>query len=805
MEERYSPKIIEEKWQKIWEEEKVFVVPKSPKGERLYILDMFPYPSASGLHVGHPEGYTASDVLSRYHRMRGKTVLHPMGWDAFGLPAENFAIKTKTHPRDVTEKNINHMRGQIQRLGFSYDWSREVATTDERYYKWTQWIFLKLHEHGLAYEAEVPVWWCEALGTVLANEEVIDGKSEIGGYPCVRRPFRQWMLKITAYADRLLEGLERVDWPENIKTLQRNWIGRSEGAEVQFTMQNGGWTITVFTTRPDTLFGVTYMVLAPEHELVKKITTPKQQSAVAAYREKAAMKSDLERTDLAKKKTGVFTGSYAVHPLSGAKLPVWISDYVLASYGTGAVMAVPAHDQRDFDFAKQFNLPVQQVISPDGMPHELGEAYTEEGLLLNSGEFSGMPSEEARKKVTEALEEKGIGRAAVTYKLRDWLFSRQRYWGEPIPVLHKENGEVVRVPESELPVTLPDVAQYAPTGTGESPLAAMADWVQTTDPHTGEPAKRETNTMPQWAGSNWYFLRFLDPANDEQLADPELIKQWMPVDLYIGGAEHAVLHLLYARFIYKFLFDIGVVPKECGDEPFVKLRNQGMILGEDNQKMSKSRGNVIDPDDIVDAYGADTMRLYEMFMGPFEDAKPWSTKGISGVHRFLHKVWQLQGTVRKDAAISKGTEQLLHQTVKKVGEDIEHFRFNTAIAQLMILANQFSADGAIAAQAWKAFVRLLAPFAPHIAHELNERAGKREVLMKDWPTFDAAKATPTEVTVIVQVNGRLRAKFAIPKGTPQRDVDARARAAENVAKYLAGKNVMNVVFVPDRLINYVVR
>ncbi|PIK31108.1 leucine--tRNA ligase, partial [Bacillus siamensis] len=625
---------IEKKWQNYWLEHKTFAVSEESDKPKFYALDMFPYPSGAGLHVGHPEGYTATDILSRMRRMQGYNVLHPMGWDAFGLPAEQYALDTGNDPAEFTKHNIDNFRRQIQSLGFSYDWDREINTTDPDYYKWTQWIFTKLYEKGLAYVDEVPVNWCPALGTVLANEEVIDGKSERGGHPVERRPMRQWMLKITAYADRLLEDLEELDWPESIKDMQRNWIGRSEGANVHFAIDGTDDTFTVFTTRPDTLFGAAYAVLAPEHELVEAITTAEQREAVDAYIKEVQAKSDLERTDLAKTKTGVFTGAYAVNPANGEKLPIWIADYVLASYGTGAVMAVPAHDERDFEFAKVFSLPVKEVVK-GGNTEE--EAYTGDGEHINSGFLNGLNKAEAIEKMIAWLEETKNGEKKVTYRLRDWLFSRQRYWGEPIPVIHWEDGTSTAVPAEELPLILPKTDEIKPSGTGESPLANIKEWVEVTDPETGRKGRRETNTMPQWAGSCWYFLRFIDPKNPDQLASPEKLDKWLPVDIYIGGAEHAVLHLLYARFWHKFLYDIGVVPTK---EPFQKLYNQGMILGENNEKMSKSRGNVVNPDEIVASHGADTLRLYEMFMGPLDASIAWSESGLDGARRFLDRVWR---------------------------------------------------------------------------------------------------------------------------------------------------------------------
>ena len=801
MDEKYMPRAIETKWQKIWEEKKTFAADDTEK-DHLYILDMFPYPSAAGLHVGHPEGYTASDILTRYWRMRGKTVLHPMGWDAFGLPAENYAIKTKTHPREITKRNIDHMRQQIKQLGFAYDWSREFATTDPEYYKWTQWIFLKLFERGLAYEADVPINWCPKDKTGLANEEVVDGKCERCGTPVTKKKLRQWMLKITAYADRLLGGLDGLDWPEPIKLLQRNWIGRSEGAEIHFSIEGHTETLDIFTTRPDTLFGATYMVLAPEHPLVDVLTTDEQRDAVYGYRHEAESKSDIERQEVSREKTGVFTGTYAVNPVNSEKIPIWVADYVLMGYGTGAIMAVPAHDQRDFTFASAHQLPIRQVISPDGIEHDLPEAYTGKGILIHSGEFNGQQTQDASAAIIHWLTKQKAGAPSIHYKLRDWVFSRQRYWGEPIPIIYCEHCGVVPVPAEDLPVLLPDVESYEPTGTGESPLAGIDDWVKTQCPKCDGPAKRETNTMPQWAGSSWYFLRYIDAKNSNALADKKKLKHWLPVDLYIGGAEHAVLHLLYARFWNMVLYDEGIVPVE---EPFQRLKNQGLIIGEDNHKMSKSRGNVIDPDKIIDAYGADTMRLYEMFMGPFEDAKPWSTRGIAGVHRFLHKVWHAQEKVKSVVGQDEETERLVHQAIQKVTADIEGFRFNTAIAQLMALMNHLTAREVIAKDTWDIFVRLLAPFAPHLSHELMERAGMKVDFIAEWPEADSAKAEESQVTLVVQVNGKVRAKLQIQKGKKEKEIVVAAKKNEKVAKYLAEGEVVKVIFVPEKLVNFVMK
>ena len=714
----YNHKEIEKKWQKYWAKTNTFNTHDDPEKPKFYALDMFPYPSGQGLHVGHPEGYTATDILSRVKRSQGYNVLHPMGWDAFGLPAEQYALDTGNDPAEFTQKNIETFRRQINSLGFSYDWNREVNTTDPEYYKWTQWIFTKLYEKGLAYEAEVAVNWVPELGTVISNEEVIDGKSERGGYDVVRKPMRQWMLKITAYADRLLDDLELVDWPESIKEMQRNWIGRSVGANIEFKVAGTDKSYTVFTTRPDTLFGATYSVLAPELDLVREITTPEQKAAVEAYIEETAKKSDLKRTDLAKEKTGVFTGAYAINPVNGKEIPIWIADYVLSSYGTGAIMAVPAHDERDFEFAQTFGLEILPVIEGGDVEKA---AYTEDGTHINSEFLDGMNKQEAIDKMNEWLEENGVGKKEVSYRLRDWLFSRQRYWGEPIPIIHWEDGTVTAVPEEELPLRLPKTKNIKPSGTGESPLANIEEWVNVVDPVTGKKGRRETNTMPQWAGSSWYYLRYIDPHNKKELADYEKLKRWLPVDIYIGGAEHAVLHLLYARFWHKFLYDIGVVPTK---EPFQKLYNQGMILGENNEKMSKSRGNVVNPDDVVETYGADTLRMYEMFMGPLDASIAWSENGLEGSRKFLDRVWRLivdENNKMRDriTTLNDGKlDKVYHQTVKKVTEDYENLHFNTAISQLMVFINEAYKVDALPYEYIEGFVQLLAPIAAHIGVDL---------------------------------------------------------------------------------------
>jgi leucyl-tRNA synthetase len=810
----YNHKDIEKKWQDFWDKDKPYKCTedlKVSKDKRFYCLDMFPYPSGAGLHVGHPEGYTASDILSRYKRMQGFNVLHPMGWDAFGLPAENYAIKTGTHPKKSTEKNIETFKRQIKSIGFSYDWDREIDTTDPNYFKWTQWIFLKLFEKGLAYEAVVPINWCPSCKTGLANEEVADGKCDRCGTAVTRKDLKQWMLKITAYADRLLEGLDKLDWPESIKLQQKNWIGKSIGAEVDFKVDGFKETLRVFTTRPDTLFGATYMVLAPEHPLVLEITADDRTDEVTEYIEKARQKSDLEREHLVKSKTGVFTGGYAINPVNGHKIPIWISDYVLLTYGTGAIMAVPAHDERDFEFATKFGLKIIQVVSKDGKPaspaggpHELTEAYVEEGVAINSGPYNGLPTAEFKEKITADLEKKKLGKKTINYKLRDWVFSRQRYWGEPIPVVHCPKCGIVAVPEFELPLKLPDVKKYEPTGTGESPLAGIKDWVNTKCPKCGGPAKRETNTMPQWAGSNWYFLRYIDPKNDKAIADKEKIKYWMPVDHYIGGAEHAVLHLLYSRFWYKFLFDIGVVPT---DEPFQKLTNQGLILSEDGQKMSKSLGNVINPDDVISIHGADAFRMYEMFMGPLEMVKPWNTNGIIGIRRFLEKVWRLFDKNLENTPLPIAIKSLLHKTLKKVGDDIENLRFNTAISAMMILVNEVMDIKYLNSEFAGILLAMLAPFAPHITEELWQRIvkGKTSIHKQPWPKYDPKLIVESEITIVVQVNGRLRDNIVVPADTSEADIKAKASASDKVKQFVEGKKIVKVIYVPKKLINIVVQ
>ena len=809
MSKKYDHLTIEPKWQQYWDENKTFKVQVDPKKPKYYILDMFPYPSGDGLHVGHPLGYTATDILSRYKRMQGFNVLHPMGWDAFGLPAEQYAVDTGTHPTKTTKKNVKRFKSQIKSLGFSYDWDREINTTDPKYYKWTQWIFLQLYKRGLAYQGEVPVNWCPKLGTVLANEEVIDGKSERGGHPVIRKPMRQWLFRITKYADSLLAGLDDVDWPESVKNLQRNWIGRSEGSNVVFEIPTIGETISVFTTRPDTLFGATYMVLAPEHPLVKKLTDDKAQETVNNYVTSAAGKSDLDRGELNKEKTGVFVGAHAINPLNKEEIPIWISDYVLMSYGTGAIMAVPGHDQRDYEFAKKFNMPIVQVV--DGGDVSLAAfTDTETGIMMNSetsdGSFSinGLPVKEAIEKTIVYLEKIEKGERAVEYKLRDWLFSRQRYWGEPFPIIHVD-GEHKAIPEDELPLLLPDVEQYEPSGTGESPLSAIKDWVNTKDPETGVSALRETNTMPQWAGSCWYYLRFLDPNNENRPWDTDVEKYWMPVDLYVGGVEHAVLHLLYSRFWHHVLHDLGLVSTR---EPYKKLFNQGMIQGEDGQKMSKSRGNVINPDDIIEEYGADTMRLYEMFMGPLDKSKPWSTKGLQGCARFTEKIWRIFNDTEKysEQKDSEETTRLLHQTIAKVTSDLENMRFNTAISQMMILSNHLQGLDNINKETLKTFLLLLNPFIPHMSEELNEQITAFDSLSySKWPEFEAELAKEELITIAIQVNGKLRGNLQVPAETDDKTLKTEAAKVDGVKRHIKGKNILKKVIVPGRLVNFVVK
>ena len=830
----YNHKAIENKWQKFWEDNHTFKTGTASSKPKFYALDMFPYPSGAGLHVGHPEGYTATDILSRFKRAQGYNVLHPMGWDAFGLPAEQYAMDTGHDPADFTAQNIATFKRQIKSLGFSYDWNREINTTDPNYYKWTQWIFTKLYEKGLAYEAEVPVNWVEELGTAIANEEVLpDGTSERGGYPVVRKPMRQWMLKITAYAERLLEDLEDLDWPESIKDMQRNWIGKSTGANVTFKVKDTDEEFTVFTTRPDTLFGATYAVLAPEHDLVDIITTAGQAQAVADYKHQASLKSDLARTDLAKEKTGVWTGAYAINPVNGKEIPIWIADYVLASYGTGAIMAVPAHDERDWEFAKQFNLDIIPVLKGGNVAEA---AYTDDGLHINSGFLNGLDKAAAIDKMVTWLETEGVGNKKVTYRLRDWLFSRQRYWGEPIPIIHWEDGTSTALPENELPLVLPVTKDIKPSGTGESPLANLTDWLEVTR-EDGVKGRRETNTMPQWAGSSWYFLRYIDPHNDQKLADEDLLKQWLPVDVYVGGAEHAVLHLLYARFWHKFLYDLSVVPTK---EPFQKLFNQGMILGTSYRdhrgalvatdkvekrdgsffnietdeeleqapaKMSKSLKNVVNPDDVVEQYGADTLRVYEMFMGPLDASIAWSEEGLEGSRKFLDRVYRLI-TTKEIAAKNNGhLDKVYNEVVKTVTEHLEAMRFNTAISQLMIFVNAANKEEQLFLDYAKGFIQLLAPFAPHLAEELWQflTQSGQSITYVAWPSYDESKLVEDEIEIVLQIKGKVRAKVVVSKDSSREDLEKIALANDKIQAEIAGKDIVKVIAVPNKLVNIVIK
>lgn len=804
----YDHKTIEKKWQKFWKKNETFKADLNKDQKKYYALDMFPYPSGQGLHVGHPEGYTATDVMSRMKRMQGFNVLHPMGWDAFGLPAEQYALKTGHNPKDFTNKNIDHFRDQIQSLGFSYDWDREVNTTDPKFYKWTQWIFEQLYKKGLAYESEIMVNWAPDFmgGTVVANEEVEDGKTKRGGYPVYRKPMRQWVLKITAYADRLIDDLDLVDWPESVKEMQRNWIGRSEGASVFFpVVEDEDTKIEVFTTRADTLFGASYVVLAPEQELVDQLTTPEHKAEVEKYKEEASRRSDLERTDLNKDKTGVFTGSYVINPVNGEKLPIWISDYVLSSYGTGAVMAVPSGDQRDYDFATKFDLPIKPII--EGADVSEG-AFDGDGKHINSGFLDGLNVADAKQKMIDWLEEHDAGHKKVNYRLRDWIFSRQRYWGEPIPVIHWDDGTTSLVPEDELPLELPKTDNIEPSGTGESPLANVEDWVNVYD-EKGRHGLRETNTMPQWAGSSWYWLRYTDPHNDKEFASKEALDYWSPVDLYVGGAEHAVLHLLYARFWHKVLYDLGLVPTK---EPFMKLVNQGMILGSNHEKMSKSKGNVVNPDDIVDQYGADTLRLYEMFMGPLEESVPWDEKGLHGANKWVQRVWRLlmddnnhlrdRVSTFNDGKLTK----VYNQTVKKVTEDYERMHFNTAISQLMVFVNEAYKVDDLPVEYMKGFIKMIAPIMPHMAEELWSQFGESDTITyQPWPTYDPKALVEDEVEMIVQVNGKVRAKIEMAKDTDRDEAQQLALANEHVKKFTEGKDIKKVIVVPNKIVNIVAK
>ena len=795
---------IENKWQKYWDEHQTFKTTEDPEKDNFYILDMFPYPSGQGLHVGHPLGYTATDILARMKRAQEYNVLHPMGWDAFGLPAEQYALDTGNDPAEFTNKNIETYKNQITSLGFSYDWDREINTTDPKFYKWTQWIFTKLYEKGLAYQDEVAVNWCPALNTVLSNEEVVDGVSERGGHPVYRRPMKQWMLKITAYAERLLEDLDEVDWPESIKEMQRNWIGRSEGATVKFPIIDSDVTLETYTTRPDTLYGTTYIVIAPEHKLLNDIVADSHKDEINAYVKEVETKSELERTSLNDDKNGLFTGTYVEHPVTGEQLPIWVADYVVASYGTGVVMATPAHDDRDYAFAKKYDLPIKAIIElPEG--EEL--PYDGDGKHIESDFLNGLYNEEAIEKMNDWLEKNEKGHREVNYRLRDWVFSRQRYWGEPIPIIHWEDGTTTAVPKEDLPVELPKTDNIHPSGTGESPLANIEEWVNVVDPETGMKGRRETNTMPQWAGSSWYYLRFIDPNNDEALADPEKLKQWLPTDLYVGGAEHAVLHLLYARFWHKFLYDLGVVPTK---EPFQKLFNQGMIL-KDGDKMSKSRGNVINPDEIVAQYGADTLRLYEMFMGPLEAAKDWTEEGVEGARRFLDRVWRLfideEDKVRdRITTFNDGSLDIVYnQTVKKVTDDFETLQFNTAISQLMVFVNEAYKVEGLPIDYVKGFIKMLAPVTPHLGEELWQKITKSEngLTQEPWPTYDEDKLVSDEIEVVFQVNGKVRGKANVSRSISKEDLEEKALENENVQEHIEGLTVRKVIVVPGKLVNIV--
>jgi leucyl-tRNA synthetase len=857
---KYDFITIEQKWQKYWETHKTFRVPADESKPKLYVLDMFPYPSGAGLHVGHPEGYTATDILCRYRRMKGFAVLHPMGWDAFGLPAERYAMQTNIHPSVTTERNIDTFRRQIKMLGLSYDWEREVNTTDPKYYKWTQWIFLKIYnswfdpqerkakpietleqelatygtknlnveEHftsqewkqkskkekhdfivqfRLAFVAEIPVNWCDALGTVLANEEVAEWTEK--GYTVERRPMRQWMMRITAYSERLLEDAKQLDWPISTVEQQRNWIGRSEGADVEFAVKGKTEKICVFTTRPDTLFGATYMVLAPEHSLVDAIATSDHMQEIQKYRKETALKSDLER-GTEKVKTGVFIGAYAINPTSGKEIPIWIADYVLMGYGTGAIMAVPGHDERDMEFAKKYDLSIIKVV--DGGP-EASECFIGDGIGINSASnevsLNGLQTPEAKKTITAWLAKKGIGKATIQYKLRDWLFSRQRYWGEPIPIVYLEDGTMKALDEKELPLELPNLEKFQPSGTTESPLALATDWVHIVDKDTGLKGRRETNTMPQWAGSCWYYLRYIDPENDQAFCDGAKEKRWMPIDLYVGGSEHAVLHLMYSRFWHKVLYDLGYVSTK---EPFMRLRHQGIILGEDSRKMSKSRGNVVNPDDVVKEYGADSMRLFEMFMGPLEEMKPWNTRGVEGVFRFLNRAWRLvvneEGNLEssiQDVVPTVEYERLYHQTVKKVGDDIEGLRFNTAISQMMIFVNETMKLEVKPRKLLENFVLLLSPFAPHTAEELWERLGhSNSTAYEPWPVYEEAKCAESTIEVVLQINGKIRSKVAVAKDTPDTELERLAFDDANIKRYTDGKRIIKKIIISNKLVNIVI-
>ncbi len=804
--ENYDFTGVEAKWQEYWDKNNINKTIEDnafDKAKRFYVLDMFPYPSGDGLHVGHPKGYTASDIITRQMRMKGYNVLHPMGFDSFGLPAENYALKTGIHPSIITEKNITRFKQQIKSIGLSYDWEREVITCRPEYYRWTQWIFLQMYKHGLAYEADVPINWCPSCMTGLANEEVKEGVCERCGEAVKKRKMRQWMLRITKYADRLLDGLEGLDWPDSIKIMQRNWIGRSEGADVDFSVVGLEEKLTVFTTRPDTLFGATYMVLAPEHPFVYKITGPAQSVAVQAYVMDSLNKNEMERTSLAKQKTGVFTGGYAINPVNNEKIPIWIADYIVMSYGTGAIMAVPAHDSRDFEFASRYGLTIKPVVSRDGeiSNERMGAAFEEDGIAINSGEYDGLTTKEFKQKIIKWLVDNKRGKAAINYKIRDWVFSRQKFWGEPIPLIHCKKCGIVPVPEDELPLKLPDVERYQTSESGESPLAKIEDWVITKCPKCNSEARRETNTMPQWAGSCWYHLRYTDPHNDKVFADYDKLNYWGSVDYYIGGAEHAVLHLLYARFWNMFLYDQGLVPFE---EPYLKLRNQGMVLAEDSRKMSKSFGNVINPDEIIAEHGADTLRLFEMFMGPLDATMPWSTKGIIGLHRFIDRVWRLSFKELTKEAMPTDLKRLLHRTIKHVDKGIESLSFNTAISNMMILVNEVTGRDNLPREFFETFVRLLAPFTPHLCEEIWQKIGnKPSVLKQSWPTYDEAFCQDEEILVVIQVNSKIRAKIMLPPGLSEEKLKEIALEHEQVQSWLKGKRIEKVIAVQGRLINIV--
>jgi len=805
MAEVYNHKVVEKKWQKVWDDEKAFAATNDYSKPKYYALVEFPYPSGQGLHVGHPRPYTALDIVARKRRMQGYNVLYPMGWDAFGLPTENYAIKNKIHPKIVTENNVKHFKEQLHSLGYSFDWDREINTTDPKYYKWTQWIFLKLFKAGLAYKKEMPINWCTSCKVGLANEEVVNGVCERCGAPVVRKVKSEWMLKITDYADKLIEGLNDVDYIERVKVSQKNWIGRSTGAEVDFQIKDTEDKLRIYTTRCDTLFGVTYMVVSPEHPYLDKYKDQiKNWEEIVAYREQASRKSDFERAELAKDKTGVaIDGLTAINPVNGKEVPIWVSDYVLMSYGTGAIMAVPAHDERDWEFAKKFHLPIIQVVAKNGEEVDVNEAaFTDvaTGVLINSDFLNGLEVKDAKEKMIKFLEEKGIGQAKTNYKLRDWVFSRQRYWGEPIPIVHCDKCGYVPIDESELPLLLPEVESYMPTDNGESPLAAMTDWVNTTCPCCGGPAKRETDTMPQWAGSSWYFLRYTDPHNDKALASPEALKYWLPVDWYNGGMEHTTLHLLYSRFWHKFLYDQGVVPTP---EPYQKRTSHGMILGENGEKMSKSRGNVVNPDDIVQEYGADTLRTYEMFIGAFDLAASWSEDGVKGCRRFLDRVWKLQDLMTDEEGYSKDLETKMHQTIKKVSNDFENLKYNTAIAAMMTLLNDFYKKGSITRGELKTLIILLNPVAPHITEEMWQIIGcEGRVYQQTWPEFDEAKTVESSVEIAIQINGKVKGTLGIQKDDPKDQVIAKAK--EVIADKLTG-NIVKEIYVPGRLVNIVMK